>query len=297
MDHDVGAFGDDRQLVVGDDRGDLDDDVVDVVEARHLEVHPHEHDHGLYRWHDDRVSVPEPPSERCEHDDDGFGRALAEPGAVEHVELRSPFGFMAFHGGALERQTDRIATAAAAAAGASLYVVTHPEPNPPHFPSTTVNGNTSPALRSFLAHVRIVVTVHGYGRDGMFTSLLLGGRNRRLAATMRAALSDALPDYEIVDDLDAIPRELRGLHRRQPGQPAARRRRAAGAAAPRPGPRARGGRTGRATGSCRRPPRSSTPSPASPARGSRRPEGDGRARHSPWPSWPRWECSTGDDER
>ena len=123
---------------------------------------------------------------------------------------------MAFHGGALERQTDRIAAAAAAAAGASLYVVTHPEPNPPHFPSTTVNGNASPALRSFLAHVRIVVTVHGYGRDGMFTSLLLGGRNRSLAATMRAALSDALPDYQIVDDLDAIPRELRGLHPANP---------------------------------------------------------------------------------
>src|SRR5215204_5817921 len=147
---------------------------------------------------------------------DGFGRALSEPGAVERVELRSTFGFMAFHGGALERQTDRIATAAAAAAGASLYVLTHPEPDPPHFPSTTVNGDASPALRSFLAHVRIVVTIHGYGRDGMFTSLLLGGRNRELAASLRAALAEALPDYEIVDDLDAIPRELRGLRADNP---------------------------------------------------------------------------------
>lgn len=141
-----------------------------------------------------------------------FGRALAEPGVVEHVELRSPFGFMAFHGGALERQTDRIAIAAAEAAGASLYVVSHPGPNPPHFPSTSVNGDASPALRSFLAHVRIVVTVHGYGRDGMFTTLLLGGSNRPLAATLREALAAALPDYELLDDLDAIPRELRGLH-------------------------------------------------------------------------------------
>jgi phage replication-related protein YjqB (UPF0714/DUF867 family) len=166
------------------------------------------------------VSVPDPSESSSERTvpihGDGFGRALAEPGAIEHVELRSAFGFMAFHGGALERQTDRIATAAAAAGGASLYVVTHPEPNPPHFPSTTVNGSASPALRSFLAHVRIVITVHGYGRDGMFTSLLLGGRNRGLAATMRAALSDALPDYQIVDDLDAIPRELRGLHHANP---------------------------------------------------------------------------------
>ena len=29
---------------------------------------------------------------------------------------------------------------------------------------------------------------------------------------MRAVLGAALPDYEILDDLDAIPRELRGLH-------------------------------------------------------------------------------------
>jgi phage replication-related protein YjqB (UPF0714/DUF867 family) len=141
-----------------------------------------------------------------------FGRALAEPGAVEHVELRSAFGFMAFHGGALERQTDRIAIAAAEAAGASLYVVSHPGPNPAHFPSTSVNGDASPALRSFLDHVRVVVTLHGYGREGMFTSLLLGGRNRQLAATLRRALEAALPDYELLDDLDAIPRELRGLH-------------------------------------------------------------------------------------
>lgn len=142
----------------------------------------------------------------------GFGRALADPGAVERVELRSPFGFMAFHGGALERQTDRIAIAAAEAAGASLYVVAHPEPDPPHFPSTSVNGDASPVLRSFFDHVRVVVTVHGYGRDTMFTTLLLGGRNRELAATMRDALAGALPEYEIRDDLDAIPRELRGLH-------------------------------------------------------------------------------------
>jgi phage replication-related protein YjqB (UPF0714/DUF867 family) len=141
-----------------------------------------------------------------------FGRALAEPGAVERVELRSTFGFMAFHGGALERQTDRIAVAAAEAAGASLYVVTHPGPNPPHFPSTSVQGHASAPLQEFFDHVRVVVTVHGYGRDGMFTSLLLGGRNRVLAATIRAALAPALPDYDIVDDLDAIPRELRGLH-------------------------------------------------------------------------------------
>jgi phage replication-related protein YjqB (UPF0714/DUF867 family) len=142
----------------------------------------------------------------------GFGRALADPGTVERLALRSPFGFMAFHGGALERQTDRIATAAADEAGASLYTVAHPEPDPPHFPSTDVQPHASPTLAAFLAHVEVVVTVHGYGRDGMFTTLLLGGSNRQLAATMRVEVGAALPDYELVDDLEAIPRELRGLH-------------------------------------------------------------------------------------
>ena len=141
-----------------------------------------------------------------------FGRLLGEPGVIEHSVLRSPFGFMAYHGGALERQTDRIARAAADAAGASLYVVEHPPPDPAHFPSIHVRREESPALHSFFEHVDVVVTVHGYGRDGMFTSLLLGGRNRQLADVLGAELAGALPDYEIVTDLEAIPRELRGLH-------------------------------------------------------------------------------------
>jgi phage replication-related protein YjqB (UPF0714/DUF867 family) len=145
-------------------------------------------------------------------DASAFDRALAEPGVVERLELRSPFGFMAFHGGALERQTDRIAAAAAEVGGASLYTVAHPGPDPPHFPSTDVQPHASPPLQEFFDHVEVVVTVHGYGRDGMFTSLLLGGSNRSLAAVLGVELRGALPDYDILDDLDSIPRELRGLH-------------------------------------------------------------------------------------
>ena len=46
VDDEVGALGDDPQLVVGDDRGDLDDAVAGVVEPGHLEIHPHEHARG-----------------------------------------------------------------------------------------------------------------------------------------------------------------------------------------------------------------------------------------------------------
>ncbi len=71
-------------------------------------------------------------------------------------------------------------------------------------------------LHRFFDHVAVVVTVHGYGRAGMWTSLLLGGSNRALASAVAAELVPALPEYEIVTDLDTIPRDLRGLH---PGNP------------------------------------------------------------------------------
>ncbi len=103
-------------------------------------------------------------------------------------------------------------TAAADASGASLYAVLHPPPDPEHVPSTLVRPAESPTLARFIDHVDIVVTLHGYGRSGMFTALLLGGRNRGLAATIGERLRPALDGYDVVTDLDAIPRELRGLH-------------------------------------------------------------------------------------
>lgn len=140
---------------------------------------------------------------------------LALPGVVEEVSLGSTFGFMAFHGGGLEEMTDRVAALAAELSGASLYVVLHPSAEV-HLPSIAFDPAQSAALASFLDHVHVVVTVHGYGREGMWTSLLAGGSNRRLAAHLAATVGSALPDYEVVDDLDAIPKELRGLH---PGNP------------------------------------------------------------------------------
>ena len=43
VDDQVGAFGDHGQVVVGDQGGDLHDDVAGRVEPGHLEVHPYEH--------------------------------------------------------------------------------------------------------------------------------------------------------------------------------------------------------------------------------------------------------------
>ena len=141
-----------------------------------------------------------------------FDELLASPGVEESAVLRSTFGFLAFHGGSLERGTDVIAEAAAAAAGASCYSVRMPEGLRWHIPSTLVDPVHSDALAGFLDHVEVAVAVHGYGRFGRWTDLLLGGSNRPLARHVGAHLGRALPGYQVVDDLDRVPRELRGVH-------------------------------------------------------------------------------------
>jgi phage replication-related protein YjqB (UPF0714/DUF867 family) len=142
---------------------------------------------------------------------------LAHDGVEEVCELGSTFGIMAFHGGNLERGTDQIAEAAAGASGASLYAVRQPPDLRWHIPSVEFRPERSPALARFLDHVEVVVAVHGYGREEMWTTLLLGGRNRALAATLGTALRSGLGDgFSVVDELDDIPRELRGVHPRNP---------------------------------------------------------------------------------
>ena len=106
-----------------------------------------------------------------------FAQILETPGVREVCELRSGHagrvGFMAYHGGNLELQTDVIANAAAIRSGASYYGVLQPVPMRQHLSSIKVRPAESAALSSFIDHVDIVVTIHGFGRRGMFSSLLL----------------------------------------------------------------------------------------------------------------------------
>ncbi|MEJ7721896.1 MAG: poly-gamma-glutamate hydrolase family protein [Ilumatobacteraceae bacterium] len=156
-----------------------------------------------------------------------FAERLAEPGVVEQCSLAGTFGFMAYHGGELEKQTDVIATEAAASSGASLYVVRHPADD--HITSTLVRRADSDLLDRFLDHVEVVVTVHGYGRESMFTSLLLGGTNRPLARVAHPARAG---DARLRDHRRPRPHTRRPAWsaRRQPGEPATWRWRAARAA-------------------------------------------------------------------
>lgn len=142
---------------------------------------------------------------------------LAHDGVEERCVLRSSVGLMAFHGGNLERGTDLIAAAAAERAGASLYAVLQPPDLRWHVPSHEFRPDRSPALSAFVDHVDVAIAVHGYGRHGMWTTLLAGGTHRPLAAALGDALRERLGDgFTVVADLEAIPRELRGVHPRNP---------------------------------------------------------------------------------
>jgi phage replication-related protein YjqB (UPF0714/DUF867 family) len=145
-----------------------------------------------------------------------FRDLLARDGVEEHSVLRGNVGFMAYHGGSLEQMTDVIASEAATLADASYYGVVQPPGSRIHISSTKVDPAQSTALMNFLDHVDVVITVHGFGRQGFFTSLLLGGRNRVLAEHVGGHLRHHLPAYDIVTDLGRIPDELSGQHLRNP---------------------------------------------------------------------------------
>lgn len=147
---------------------------------------------------------------------DEFAELLAAPGVREECELRGPIGFMAYHGGNLEEMTDVIASEAARRSGASYYGVLQPKGMEWHIPSHHVRREHSARLHEFLDHVHTVITIHGYGRRNMFTSLLLGGRNRDLARHVGEHLRQHLPAYRIVTELEEIPKELRGQHAANP---------------------------------------------------------------------------------
>ena len=136
--------------------------------------------------------------------------------AFEELSIRSQIGIMAYHGGTLEKATDAIARETAEQTDASYYGLIQTNDDPLHFPSTKLDEYASENLNKFFQNVRLVITIHGYGREHLFHSVLLGGRNRTLASHLASFLKIALPDYSFVDDLEEIPRELRGLHPNNP---------------------------------------------------------------------------------
>ena len=167
--------------------------------------------------------MPGEPKERVRSVDRSlsFSDVLSLSGVQEICELRSRFGFMAFHGGNLERQTDHIAVEAAQRSDASVYAVVQPPSLRHHYRSASVVPSDSEALAAFIDHCDVVISVHGYGRHGHWEDLLFGGQNRSLAKHTAAALGPALAavepnGYQLVTDLESIPKPLRGVHPSNP---------------------------------------------------------------------------------
>ncbi|QZY45267.1 poly-gamma-glutamate hydrolase family protein [Mycolicibacterium austroafricanum] len=175
--------------------------------ARHHDL-PRRWIQFLERW--DPTRWPQRPDRADSVAPQSLSELVSDPAIAEDVTLQSRFGFLAIHGGGLEQMTDVIAERAADAAGASLYVVRHPDHYPHHLPSAHYDPAQSPVLAEFLDHVDVAISLHGYGRLGRSTHLLAGGRNRGLAE--HVARHVVVPGYRVVTDLESIPKELRGLH-------------------------------------------------------------------------------------
>ena len=144
---------------------------------------------------------------------------LATPGVEERVVVGSSFGFCALHGG-LEQGTAEIAERAASESGASFYAVVQPDDLRWHVPSHRYDPSVAGGLAAFLEAVDVIVSVHGFGglrgADDRWTTALLGGTNRALAAQLARTLSGRLPGYRWIADIDVIPRHLRGVHPANP---------------------------------------------------------------------------------
>lgn len=139
---------------------------------------------------------------------------LAEPGVREIHVPGSGVGLMALHGG-LEQGTWEIARDVASATGASLYAVVQPPDLRWHVPSIRFDPDHSEPLQRYLRSVDVAVSLHGFGRRGIRSTALLGGRNRALAVELAGAL-EARHRLRVVHAPEEIPSRLRGLHPRNP---------------------------------------------------------------------------------
>lgn len=120
---------------------------------------------------------------------------------------------MALHGG-LEAGTVQLAEMLAKRFNLSIYTVSQPPTLWWHIPSTKYLLEESDRLAEFVAHCGIVLSIHGYGRPGMESTVLVGGANRVAALDVGAALRAS--GIDVIDDLDEIPTNLRGTHPSNP---------------------------------------------------------------------------------
>jgi phage replication-related protein YjqB (UPF0714/DUF867 family) len=151
---------------------------------------------------------------------------LSLPGVEEECVLRSHVGFLALHGGSQDRGTHEIASQAAERAGASFYAIVQPRELRVHLTSRHHDPAHSERLRTFLNHVEIAISVHGFGRDGFclwvdpgrglviepygpavrgrqtgpLRGIIVGGRNADFLDVARRLMNDRFAGYRVADE-------------------------------------------------------------------------------------------------
>ena len=144
---------------------------------------------------------------------DVFDQLLAHPEVSEHLRLASTVGVMALHGG-IEKETDAIAAEVASRTGASLYLVHQSERLRWHVPSIHYDPGASEQLASFLDHVDVAVSLHGFGRRHLRRAVLVGGASDSLSDDMSRRLRSATSLNVLTGD--EIPPGLQGRHPANP---------------------------------------------------------------------------------
>lgn len=139
---------------------------------------------------------------------------IGTDGVVEELVLRGPVGVMALHGG-LEAGTAPAGRQCARLAGASFYAVVQPGDFRWHVPSTRFDPLESRKLTTFLEHVKMAVSIHGFGRAGLEGTVLVGGRNTRVRRAIGRAITRNA-DVRVIADSNRIPAGLGGMHPRNP---------------------------------------------------------------------------------
>ena len=140
--------------------------------------------------------------------------------------MRSSVGFMALHGGSQDRGTDHLASAAAERSGASYYAIVQPSGLRVHLTSRLHNPDHSEVLRAFLQHVKIAISIHGFGREGFslwvdpergpvieaygpalkgaqsgpLRGIIIGGRNKELLQIARRLFHDRFAGFHVADE-------------------------------------------------------------------------------------------------
>ena len=151
---------------------------------------------------------------------------LSLPGVEEVCVLRSAVGILALHGGSQDRGTHEIAAQAARSAGASYYAIVQPPNLRSHLTSRRHDPNQSQILPTFLRHIEIAISVHGFGRDGFvlyvdqfrgvviepygpprlsnqsgpLRGIIIGGLNPRLLEVARELFDGLIADFHVADE-------------------------------------------------------------------------------------------------